>query len=240
VITRYPHPDLKITTSEASPDSAAVFYLHRDHLASVRIVTDATGTIAEATGYSAYGERTTEAMTTAKGYIGERFDPETGLLYLNARYYDPQIARFVSPDDWDPTKEGVGTNRYAYSSQVGSRSVTSFLGDFLGSIFGQNPTSRQSEKALAQRPDNAVRDTAKTAASIAAQQTGVPDIIEGVNKRDHLQVGVGVLTMGLLIVPEAKAVPAGIRVAATETRFVADMSIIDRATNTKSSLVPQI
>jgi len=25
-------------------------------------------------------------------------------------------ARFISPDDWDPTKEGVGTNRYAYSS----------------------------------------------------------------------------------------------------------------------------
>ena len=24
-------------------------------------------------------------------------------------------ARFISPDDWDPTMEGVGTNRYAYS-----------------------------------------------------------------------------------------------------------------------------
>ena len=24
-------------------------------------------------------------------------------------------ARFISPDDWDPTKEGVGTNRYAYA-----------------------------------------------------------------------------------------------------------------------------
>ena len=50
VITRYPHPDLKIVASEASPDTAEIFYLHRDHLASVRQVTDATGTIAEATG----------------------------------------------------------------------------------------------------------------------------------------------------------------------------------------------
>ncbi|MGO4339997.1 RHS repeat-associated core domain-containing protein, partial [Labrys sp. KB_33_2] len=48
------------------------------------------------------------------GYIGERQD-ETGLLYLNARYYDPHIARFVSPDWWDPTQEGVGTNRYSYA-----------------------------------------------------------------------------------------------------------------------------
>ncbi|QZO05207.1 hypothetical protein K4831_06725 [Agrobacterium vitis] len=24
-------------------------------------------------------------------------------------------ARYISPDNWDPTKEGVGTNRYAYA-----------------------------------------------------------------------------------------------------------------------------
>ncbi|MGQ3236446.1 RHS repeat-associated core domain-containing protein [Shinella sp.] len=46
---------------------------------------------------------------------GERLDVETGLLYLNARYMDPILGRFISPDDWDPTIEGVGTNRYAYA-----------------------------------------------------------------------------------------------------------------------------
>jgi RHS repeat-associated protein len=46
---------------------------------------------------------------------GERHDPETGLVYLNARYYDPVIAKFISPDWWDPDKPGVGTNRYAYA-----------------------------------------------------------------------------------------------------------------------------
>jgi RHS repeat-associated protein len=50
-----------------------------------------------------------------KGYIGENQDAETGLLYLHARYYDPAIGRFVSPDWWDPNRPGVGTNRYAYS-----------------------------------------------------------------------------------------------------------------------------
>ncbi|MEO5326514.1 HYD1 signature containing ADP-ribosyltransferase family protein, partial [Mesorhizobium sp. CC13] len=38
-----------------------------------------------------------------------------GLLYLNARYMDPILGRFISPDDWDPTQPGVGTNRYAYA-----------------------------------------------------------------------------------------------------------------------------
>ena len=30
------------------------------------------------------------AVREAKGYIGERYDADAGLLYLNARYYDPQ------------------------------------------------------------------------------------------------------------------------------------------------------
>ncbi|WP_057247445.1 MULTISPECIES: RHS repeat-associated core domain-containing protein [unclassified Ensifer] len=78
-------------------------------------MTDANGNLVEQTGYAAYGERTNATMQTQKGYIGERFDPETGLQYLNARYYDPTFGRFISPDDWDPTKAGVGTNRYVYA-----------------------------------------------------------------------------------------------------------------------------
>ncbi|WP_432288798.1 RHS repeat-associated core domain-containing protein (plasmid) [Aminobacter sp. BA135] len=108
VYTRYPHPDVKVT-------GQAKQYLHRDHLASVRQVTDATGATVEATGYAAYGERLASGFQTQKGYIGERHDPETGLIYLNARYLDPILGRFISPDDWDPTKPGVGTNRYAYA-----------------------------------------------------------------------------------------------------------------------------
>ena len=106
--TRYPHPDLKIV-------GAAKFFLHRDHLASVRLVSTATGTIAEQSAYAAYGEQLNSGFQTRKGFIGERYDPETGLLYLNARYMDPRWGRFISPDDWDPTQDGVGTNRYAYA-----------------------------------------------------------------------------------------------------------------------------
>ena len=106
--TRYPHMDVKVVGS-------AKQVLHRDHLASVRFVTDASGALVEQTGYAAYGEKTNASFATSKSYIGERFDAETGLLYLNARYMDPAFGRFISPDDWDPVLEGVWTNRYAYA-----------------------------------------------------------------------------------------------------------------------------
>ncbi|MBB3743091.1 hypothetical protein FHX10_002584 [Rhizobium sp. BK591] len=34
---------------------------------------------------------------------------------LSVSFGSAANARFISPDDWDPTMEGVGTNRYAYS-----------------------------------------------------------------------------------------------------------------------------
>jgi hypothetical protein len=35
---------------------------------------------------------------------------------LSVSFTTAANARFISPDDWDPTQEGVGTNRYAYSA----------------------------------------------------------------------------------------------------------------------------
>ncbi|MER9554386.1 toxin TcdB middle/N-terminal domain-containing protein [Mesorhizobium sp. M0323] len=94
IYTRYPHPDVKVT-------GATKAFLHRDHLASVRMVTDAAGAIVEQTNYATYGERLNTGFQTQKSYIGERFDPETGLLYLNARYMDPVLGRFVPADPED-------------------------------------------------------------------------------------------------------------------------------------------
>jgi len=95
-------------------------YLHRDHLASVKIVSDKNGVPYRQSTYQPFGkinEIFDQVFTPehAKSYIGERHDPETGLTYLNARYYDPELARFIQPDWWNPADPAVGTNRYAYS-----------------------------------------------------------------------------------------------------------------------------
>jgi RHS repeat-associated protein len=110
------HADVKRVGNGAA---AQPFFHHRDHLASVKVISSSTGAEVKRTVYRPFGPVAAQASSglhaESKGYIGERHDAETGLTYLNARYYDPVIARFVSPDWWDPNKPGVGTNRYGYA-----------------------------------------------------------------------------------------------------------------------------
>lgn len=51
-------------------------------------------------------------------YRGYYYDEETGLYYLNSRYYDPETGRFISPDDVDVLNDTFlqpnGLNLYAY------------------------------------------------------------------------------------------------------------------------------
>jgi RHS repeat-associated protein len=115
VWTKYPHPDVKRVGNGAA---SATYFLHRDGVGTVRQVTDWSGTTEEWSSYTPFGKQMQtllDATLETKGWIGEREDPEVGLVNLNARLYDPEIGRFISPDWWDPTQPGVGTNRYAYA-----------------------------------------------------------------------------------------------------------------------------
>lgn len=48
-------------------------------------------------------------------YRGYRYDRETGLYYLNSRYYDPETGRFLNADVYVSTGQGVlGNNMFAY------------------------------------------------------------------------------------------------------------------------------
>jgi RHS repeat-associated protein len=47
----------------------------------------------------------------SRGWIDQRNDPETGLTYLHARYYDSQLGLFLSPD---PIGVQGGLNLYGY------------------------------------------------------------------------------------------------------------------------------
>jgi RHS repeat-associated protein len=86
----------------------------------VRAVTGAGGGVTETAVYRPFGEQQERVLDASaagedKGFIGERFDADAGLQYLNARYYDPKLGLFLQPDWFEVTEPGVGRNRYSYS-----------------------------------------------------------------------------------------------------------------------------
>ncbi len=85
------------------------------HLGSVALTTDANGNLASSQEFKPWGEvRSGGVSQTTINYTGQKLD-STGLLYYNARYYDPVLARFISADN---IEIGAGAtqelNRYSY------------------------------------------------------------------------------------------------------------------------------
>ncbi|MEW6110413.1 MAG: RHS repeat-associated core domain-containing protein, partial [Nitrospirota bacterium] len=76
------------------------YYFHKDHLGSSSAMTDYLGNIVEATNYMPFGEQREHTGTNISNYkfTDQELDPETGLYYYGARYYDAVTGRFISPD----------------------------------------------------------------------------------------------------------------------------------------------
>ncbi|MGC2404456.1 MAG: FG-GAP-like repeat-containing protein [Acidobacteriaceae bacterium] len=97
------------------------YYYHLNHLGGVNMVTDSTGTVVEQQEYKPYGETYVSAGTATMpfAYDGERPDgtnATTGLYYVNARYYCPQIGRFLSADSViDRPSTPQALHRYAFA-----------------------------------------------------------------------------------------------------------------------------
>ena len=91
-------------------------YLYNGH-ADVTALVTGDGTVAATYYYDAFGnilESTGNADNTIL-YAGYQYDEETGLYYLNARMYDPVIARFLQEDTYkgDPN-DPLSLNLYTY------------------------------------------------------------------------------------------------------------------------------
>ncbi|HSP78408.1 MAG TPA: toxin TcdB middle/N-terminal domain-containing protein [Myxococcaceae bacterium] len=100
----------------ARRNASGANWYHQDHLGSVRVLSNQSGQVVASYDYSAFGATLSSSGSTSnsRGYGGHVVD-DTGLVYMNARYYDPQLGRFVSPDPVVPSSENPqALNRYAY------------------------------------------------------------------------------------------------------------------------------
>jgi RHS repeat-associated protein len=68
------------------------------------------------TAYMPYGSgRGASQLSIDRGWLGQVQDDDTGLVYLNARYYDPVLGRFLSPDPLRDLANPATFDPFAYS-----------------------------------------------------------------------------------------------------------------------------
>ncbi|MCK7598028.1 FG-GAP-like repeat-containing protein [Microbulbifer sp. CAU 1566] len=106
-------------------------YLHKDHLGSVDVITDASGSVIQEMSFDAWGQRRhaqswdaliSSALTsfdssiTTRGYTGHEMLDQVGLIHMNGRIYDAKLGRFMQADlQVQFPSDTQSYNRYSYT-----------------------------------------------------------------------------------------------------------------------------
>ena len=97
-----------------------VTYLHNDFAGSPIAATDGSGAVIWKENFLPYGGRLNNQAAAAgnrQWFHGKAVDGDTGLSYMGARYYDPDMGRFMGIDAVGFTEGNVHSfNRYAYAN----------------------------------------------------------------------------------------------------------------------------
>jgi RHS repeat-associated protein len=107
---------------EVAPIPRRYYYI-TDHLGSVRAVTNELGQLIAYSDFYPFGlEMPKRSLAgddaTKEGYTGHELDAETGLNYAGARYYDPEIGRWLAVDPHARNYPGWSPYHYAGNSPV--------------------------------------------------------------------------------------------------------------------------
>ena len=116
-------------TDECSKNQYDYYFFEKNAFGDVIAIYNREGTKIGTYTYDAWGNicGTTCTASTASldwlivnrfnpfRYRGYFYDVETGLYYLQSRYYNPELGRFISPDCYISTGQGLlGNNMYIY------------------------------------------------------------------------------------------------------------------------------
>ena len=98
-------------------ESDVATYYHFDQSGSTIALTDTSGAVTDRVEYSPFGTITHRTGTTDTPYLyAGQFGIQAesnGLLYMRARYYSPELKRFINSD---PARFDGGMNWYAYAN----------------------------------------------------------------------------------------------------------------------------
>jgi RHS repeat-associated protein len=128
----------KAGATPSTSTSATTTWYHADRLGSIRLMTDGSGAPIASYDYQPFGgiQSQTGAVRNERGYTGHFMDGESGLIYMNARYEDPVLGRFVTADDYTgavTTPQDLNAYSYAGNSPLNNTDPTGrrtlFVGD---------------------------------------------------------------------------------------------------------------
>jgi RHS repeat-associated protein len=91
----------------AQREGTTLRYVHQDHLTGTAVMSSSSGSLISSIKYLPFGSTRSGSVNTDKQFTGQRLDG-TGLYYYGARYYDPSIGRFISPDTMVQASTGMG------------------------------------------------------------------------------------------------------------------------------------
>jgi RHS repeat-associated protein len=132
----------------ASKKGTNTYYYHTDHLGSASVITDQNGNKVQQVYYYPFGKvrsNIVNGVDVKHKFTGQEEDAEYGLYYYNARYYDPELGRFISADTIVPNPHDpqdlnrysyVGNNPLKYTDPTGHLKLGSIFKKVVGAIVG--------------------------------------------------------------------------------------------------------
>jgi RHS repeat-associated protein len=116
-----------LANAHAGDTVTKVTLVMTDLQGNVLMTKDTQGHILARYTYQPYGTQQSGPTNNGPGYTGHVNDPATGLVYMQQRYYDPAVGRFISPDPVGPTPGNVfNFGRYTYANNNPIRNIDPF------------------------------------------------------------------------------------------------------------------
>lgn len=131
-----------------------VTYIYTNPQGTPLAESDASGNVTAIFDYTPYGRQVAGGVAIGPGYTGHVKDADTDLVYMQARYYDPEIGLFLS---MDPAAEGAGStyalSGYAYARNSPAvnidpdgRMVGAIYNDWRGGAWYPDPMSSNGQR----------------------------------------------------------------------------------------------
>ena len=117
VSRQYTHGLQRINENQVIDNVWTPSFYGYDGGGNVRQLTNSAGAVTDQFEYDAFGNSFAKVGTTPNNYLyrGEQYDPDLGLYYLRARYYNPNTGRFMSRDPEEGTPRIPATlHKYLY------------------------------------------------------------------------------------------------------------------------------